>query len=553
VTRFDLIQDRVQRRARDLRPGARLAPRQRVHGVLHRERHQRVPGGVEFDLVDPVPEAVEGRELGRMAVGVAPERERGGLAHRGAVGAHAVGGPAAALAREALAERAVDVEQVHVLERRRLVLDRVGRPVQIGRVEVLHTPYRTAMFRTVARWRWICGGLAALCIAVTACGGGGGHHGGGGSATVPTVNLASAFGGRTFSNPVKLVQHPTDDARWYVVEQGGLVRTFLSTNTSGATTAANVQSADGSFVSGGEQGLLGLAFDPNFSSSNEVYLTYTRNGTSVLARWISNSTGTTFTPDSPATVLAFGHPEHNHNGGDLAFGPDHFLYYSMGDGGGDNDPNDYGQNTNILLGKILRIDVNSTQGSDSYAVPSDNPFASGNAHCNGISTPASHRCPEIYAYGFRNPWRMSFDPPTGKLYVGDVGQVTQEEIDLVVKGGNYGWDCREGEVDHSSLSSANCTGVSFVAPEVVHGRSDARSITGGVVYHGTAVPGLQNFYVYGDYETGFFFAFDTSVPDAPAQRLSLPVTHVSAFGLGRDGEVYVVDYNNGVIKKIVGP
>ena len=399
-------------------------------------------------------------------------------------------------------------------------------------------------FEAVARWRSIWSGFGALlCVAGAACGGGG-HHGG--SATVPAVNLASAFGGASFSSPVKLVQHPTIDARWYVVEQDGRVRTF--TNASDIAIAANVASTDGSFVSGGEQGLLGLAFDPHFSTSGEIYLTYTRSGTSVLARWVSVDGGLHFTQDS--IVLAFGHPFTNHNGGDLVFGSDGFLYYSMGDGGDHDDPNDYGQDRNILLGKILRIDVNSTQGSDSYAVPADNPFAAGNAHCNGITAPAAHRCPEIFAFGFRNPWRMSFDSATGKLYVGDVGENAQEEIDIVVKGGNYGWDCFEGELDHSSSSTATCTGAGaiFVPPEVVHGRSEARAITGGAVYHGAAVPGLQNFYVYGDFATGLFFAFDVTVANAPAQRVAVPITNVSAFGQGRDGEIYVVDYNGPILK-----
>jgi glucose/arabinose dehydrogenase len=354
---------------------------------------------------------------------------------------------------------------------------------------------------------------------------------------------------------VKLVQHPSDDTRWYVVEQGGLVKTFQFTGTppSSITTAANVPSRDSSFAFGDEQGLLSLAFDPHFSTSGEIYLTYTRSGTSILARWVSSDGGLTFNPaPSSPIVLAFGHPFANHNGGDLAFGPDGLLYYSMGDGGSGDDPNDYGQKKDILLGKVLRIDINSDQGSDTYAIPSDNPFAAGNAHCNGSTTPVGHPCPEIFAYGFRNPWRMSFDTATGRLYLGDVGQVKQEEIDLVVKGGNYGWDCREGELDHSDLSTATCTGVSFVAPEVVHGRSDARAITGGAVYHGPGVPGLQSFYVYGDFETGIFFAFDTRVADAPAQRLTIPETSVSAFGQDRAGEIYVVDYN-GPIKKIVPP
>src|SRR5262249_9020299 len=154
---------------------------------------------------------------------------------------------------------------------------------------------------------------------------------------------------------------------------------FLASNPSNITTAADVANADNAFVSGDERGLLGMAFAPGFATTNahEIYLTYTRNGTAVLARWVSNDTaGLTFTPTGSPVVLAFGHPQANHNGGDIAFGPDKFLYYSMGDGGGADDPNDYGQNVDILLGKILRIDITQAQGTDSYRAPTDNPFAS---------------------------------------------------------------------------------------------------------------------------------------------------------------------------------
>ncbi|HKA16222.1 MAG TPA: PQQ-dependent sugar dehydrogenase [Myxococcota bacterium] len=409
----------------------------------------------------------------------------------------------------------------------------------------------------MVRWRRIGSGVAAVwCLAGTACdsGGGGGGDGmaGTGGFVSSAVALAPAFGGISFSSPVKLVQHPTDDDRWYVVEQGGRVRTFLATNASGTVaTAANVPSADPAFVSGGEQGLLGLAFDPNFATSGEAYLTYTRSGTSILARWVSRDSGVTLTPDSAPVVLAFRHPFANHNGGDIVFGPDRFLYYSMGDGGGGDDPEDNGQNRNVLLGKMMRIDVNSAQGSDTYAVPADNPFAAGNAHCNNQTAPATHPCPEIWAYGLRNPWRMNFDPATGKLYVADVGQGAQDEIDIIVKGGNYGWDCVEGELDHSSLSTAQCSGVPFVPPEIVHGRSEANALIGGAVYRGTAIASLRGFYVYGDFVTQLFFTFDTAVANAPPQRLGLPPTPVTAFGQGRDGEIYVVGFGSPSIQKIV--
>ena len=400
----------------------------------------------------------------------------------------------------------------------------------------------------MGRWRSIGGGLgAALCIGA-ACSGGDGSSG----VAFPALTLVPAFGGRAFANPVKLIQHPTNDDRWYVVQQRGLVRTFLASDGTGAvTTAADVPVDAGvNLGTGNEQGLLSMAFDPNFATSREIYLTYTDETAqdSVLARWVAGTNeGLTFVPDVAPIVLSIDHPLENHNGGDLAFGPDDFLYYSMGDGGGGDDPVDNGQNTATLLGKILRLDVNAVPPpGEAYAIPATNPFA-GNLHCDGGS--GTSPCPEIFAFGLRNPWRMNFDPFNGRLYAGDVGQGAQEEIDLIVLGGNYGWDCLEGTALHST--SAICNFASFVAPEVVHGRSEAQAITGGAVYRGSAIPGLRGFYVYGDFGSRLFFAFDTAVADAPVQPLTLPLTQVSAFGQGRDGEIYVVGFGSPSIQRIV--
>jgi hypothetical protein len=185
---------------------------------------------------------------------------------------------------------------------------------------------------------------------------------------------------------------------------------------------------------------------------------------------------------------------------------------------------------------------------EAYAIPSGNPFF-GNLHCD--TGTGSQPCPEIFALGMRNPWRMNFDPLTGLLYVGDVGQSAQEEIDIIRVGRNYGWDCREGELPHATTASCN---VSFEPPEAVHGPSEAHAITGGAVYRGSAIPGLEGFYVYGDFITRFFFTFDADFPNAPVLRLNLPATAVSAFGQGRDGEIYVVGFGTPSIQRIVpGP
>ena len=400
------------------------------------------------------------------------------------------------------------------------------------------------MFRIVARgWRiWVA---AVLCAAGAACSGGGGSHDD--DDRISGVSLAQAFGGRTFNAPVKLVQHPTNDNRWYVVEQGGLVKTFLDTNTTPATTAADLSAA---VSDDSEQGLLGMAFDPGFDASGEVYLAYTDTSNRlVLARWVSsNADDTDFDADS--VVLTIPHtPSTNHNGSDIAFGDDGFLYYSTGDGGGSDDPEDNAQRRSILLGKILRLDVNSAPpAGKTYAIPGSNPFA-GNPQCN--TGPGVAPCPEVFAYGFRNPWRMNFDPDTGELYVGDVGQRLQEEIDLVTSGGNFGWDCLEGELDHSALSTAPCTGP-FVEPEAVYSASPSQqnAVTGGAVYRGTAISGLVGFYIFTDFFHGPFKAFDVDVPNGPVKQLSVSEDHISAFGQDRDGEIYPVDLD-GQIWKVV--
>ena len=397
------------------------------------------------------------------------------------------------------------------------------------------------------RWRPLVAALAMLLAIGAACSGGGGS----GGVAPPPLALEPAFDGIDFTRPVKLVQHPSEDERWYVVEQGGLVWTFLASDPDGTVdVAADVDAlVNLGDTARSEQGLLGIAFDPDFDLSGEIYLAYTDEGAddSVLARWESDDDGLTFDPSTDPIVLAVSHPRSNHNGGDLVFGPDGMLYYSLGDGGGAEDPDENGQDTTTLLGSILRLDVRAAPPSGrDYAIPFDNPFAA-NPHCDSGS--GASPCPELFAFGLRNPWRMHFDPLTGVLWVGDVGERNQEEIDRIVSGGNYGWDCLEGELAFEL--NAACDTDSFVPPETVHGREEARAITGGAVYRGASIPGLVGFYVYGDFETGRFFAFDTRVSDAPVQRLALPPVAVSAFGQGRDGELYVVGFGMPSLQKMV--
>jgi glucose/arabinose dehydrogenase len=379
---------------------------------------------------------------------------------------------------------------------------------------------------------WKVGSPFAVGLLVAACGGGGGNGGGGNPPPPPaTVRFEAAFGGESFALPLKLVQHPANADRWYVVEQRGRVFTLLASNPAGSRALAVDLEVLRDLATGSEEGLLGMAFSPSFASDGEVFFSYTElsatNSDSVVARFESSDGGLSFAPAAGnPDVIRFDSQESNHNGGDIAFGPDGFLYYAMGDGGGAGDPDpEDGQNLTTLYGKILRLDVSVSP----YAIPPDNPFA-GTANRG-----------EIWAYGLRNPWRMSFDLQTGELWVGDVGQSTQEEIDRIVKGGNYGWDCREG--DQAFDPDANCT-PPFVEPEVVHGRSEARSITGGYVYRGSAIPSLANTYVYGDFITGRVFAYRFQANPTRVDELAPPAgLNISSFGQGRDGEIYLLDHS----------
>ncbi|HET6164494.1 MAG TPA: PQQ-dependent sugar dehydrogenase [Planctomycetota bacterium] len=389
-----------------------------------------------------------------------------------------------------------------------------------------------AHVRGGATWR------AALFAAASALGAGGcsrGSH----DEVPPVVALTPAFGGQAFHYAVDLLQHPSDDHRWYVVEQFGAIETFLDTDPAGTrTTAVTVPN----LMTNGENGVLGMAFDPAFGTNGQVFISYVENvggnaGTSKVARYVSADGGLTFTldPGPDATVLSLLQPFTNHNGGDVDFGPDGFLYIAFGDGGDAGDPFGNGQDVNTWLGKILRLDVSVRP----YAVPPDNPFV-------GVTGDD-----EIWAYGLRNPWKMGFDPATGKLWAGDVGQDAAEEIDEIVRGGNYGWNLEEGNRAYPSGKPSHLPGL--VAPVAVHNHPQCEAIVGGFVYHGTRVPEISGRYVYGDFEQGRLFCFDPNgQPPVPRQIHKSPL-NIVAFGQGRDGELYVVTYDNGGVVYSIDP
>jgi len=344
--------------------------------------------------------------------------------------------------------------------------------------------------------------------------------------------------------PVAMMQAPGDTSRWFVVEQQGIVRAFPN--------MANVSDADVSvFIdisarvqSGGERGLLGMAFHPNFGNGNfEVFLSYTRNNgglESVVSRFRSNDNGLTLDATMEDIILTIPQNFANHNGGQIAFGPDGFLYAGWGDGGSGGDPNDRAQDTSNLLGTITRIDVDA---GVPYAIPAGNPFIANAANPCTQGFGAAD-CPEIYAYGFRNPWRWSFDRQTNELWVGDVGQGEWEEVDRVVAGGNYGWDDREGA--HCFEPTAGCL-TNSTDPITEYDHSLGQSITGGYVYRGAAIAELQGSYVYGDFVQGRIWAIPaTSQQGAISQELLDTAFGISSFAEDNNGELYVIDYGGSV-------
>ena len=349
------------------------------------------------------------------------------------------------------------------------------------------------------------------------------------------IALERAFAALSFTQPVGLLQAPGVDDRWYVVEQAGVVRTFKA-GDSAATIYADIQSK---VTSGGERGLLGMAFHPDFPTTPYVYLSYTatNNGLrSVISRFTVTS-GSLDTA-SEQVILDLAQPYGNHNGGQIGFGPDGYLYIGFGDGGSQGDPDNHGQNTHTLLGSMLRIDVDA---ATPYAIPSDNPFASSSGCGNG------NGCPEIWAWGFRNPWRWSFDQSNGQLWASDVGQDAREEVSIVEKGNNYGWRCYEGNILYNGDGCGSAGNYTFPVAEYSH--TEGCSITGGYVYRGSVIPALQGAYLYGDFCSGTVWGYFGS---GTSPRVLLSTSHrISSFAQGNDGEMYLISFNQGQIHRVV--
>jgi glucose/arabinose dehydrogenase len=349
-----------------------------------------------------------------------------------------------------------------------------------------------------------------------------------------------------------MLQAPNDPTRWFVLEQAGVVRVF--DNLPAVTASAVFIDISGRVTMDGEAGLLGMAFHPNFPTDRRVYLFYSHRDTpagplmSRLSEFTAAVGGATLDPNSEVVLITLvKNPgtETNHNGGNLAFGPDSLLYAGIGDGGGANDQHGTignAQNTSTLFGKMLRLQIGA---AGTYGFPSSNPFAASNNHCNANGTSTSAQpCSEIFAIGLRNPWRWSFDRATAQLWVGDVGQNAIEEVDRVNLGGNYGWRCFEGTRD-TGLGCGTPGPTSF--PVAQYGRSVGASVTGGFVYRGTRFPGLVGRYIFGDFVSGRIFNIDATAQGVLEMGGGLlSGLALSSFGQGIDGELFVVDYNGGL-------
>jgi hypothetical protein len=344
-----------------------------------------------------------------------------------------------------------------------------------------------------------------------------------------SIVLDPVLGG--LAAPIFVTNAGDGSGRLFVVEQGGTIRVLAG----GASAPTLFLDISDRVIAGGEQGLLGLAFHPQYETNRRFFVDYTRrsDGATVIAEYHASAADPNVADRTETILLTIAQPFANHNGGMLAFGPDGFLYIGMGDGGSANDPGNRAQNVDELLGKILRIDIDrAASQTQLYSSPADNPFAG----------PAAGR-DEIYALGLRNPWRFSFDRQTGDLVCGDVGQSAREEVDVIVRGGNYGWRKFEGTLC-TGLNPPGCDSAGYTMPIAEYDHSFGRcSITGGYVYRGSLGSLPAGSYVFGDYCSGEIF-----LRDGGQFGVILGTGgNISSFGQDEAGELYVVLYGGSVL------
>ena len=359
------------------------------------------------------------------------------------------------------------------------------------------------------------------------------------AAPVPRIRLTRMFPDMALRRPVQAVQAPGDDRHLYVLEQAGRVLKLDLQQPEASQPEVWLDIREGVNDRGNEEGLLSIVFHPKFADNGQFFLYYTVSEPrrSELVRFtVDRATGR---PDASGAkvLLEVAQPYSNHNGGTALFGPDGMLYLSLGDGGAANDPHGHGQNLGSLLGKILRIDVDHGSDGKPYAIPADNPF---------VGTAGAR--PEVWAYGLRNVWRMSFDRATGRLYAGDVGQNEWEEIDRIEKGGNYGWNPREGHHEFRG-GKPGAFGHDYIEPIAEYPHRDGVSVTGGHVYRGKRLPTLQGVYLYADYAFGTIWGLrcgeGTGAQPSVVWRRGSQRSMWSSFGELNDGELVLCAFDGG--------
>jgi len=354
-----------------------------------------------------------------------------------------------------------------------------------------------------------------------------------------TVGLETVVDG--LDAPLAVTSAGDGSGRIFVTEQGGQIRIVRD----GTLVASPFLDISTRITSGGERGLLGLAFHPDFPTDPRIFVNYTdANGdTQVSSFRVDPTRPDAADPSSEVKILHIAQPYANHNGGAVVFGPDGFLYIATGDGGSGGDPHGNGQSLTTLLGKILRIDIDRTDSAKPYAIPPGNPF---------VGTAGA--LPEIYLYGLRNPWRISFDRATGDLWMGDVGQSAWEEVDVAragTRGQNYGWNIMEG--NHCYQPPGGCITTGLTLPVAEYSHDAGCTVIGGYVYRGSAQPALAGGYLFGDYCSGTIWAID------PSQDVLRPPTVVlkgtaslSSFGEDEAGELYATDIGGGRLLLVTG-
>ncbi|MBL8497964.1 glucose dehydrogenase [Nitrosomonas sp. JL21] len=348
----------------------------------------------------------------------------------------------------------------------------------------------------------------------------------------PEPNVIQVING--LENPVHITHANDGRGRLFITEQPGRIRIL----SNGVLQPAPFLDISDRISCCGERGLLSIAFPPNFSTKGYFYVNYTNGvGNTVVSRFSVSSAGDIADPASESVILTMDQPFANHNGGQIAFGADGMLYIGMGDGGGGGDPLGSGQDLSSLLGKLLRIDVES--GVSPYAIPANNPFAS-----------VDNVRPEIWASGLRNPWRFSFDRDTGDLYIADVGQNQYEEINFQPAaspgGENYGWNILEGNHCYQQ-ASCNTSGLILPILEYDHSSGD-RSITGGHVYRGGVFPRMRGIYLFADFASGRLAGLRPSATGFDAALLADTDFTISSFGEDEHGEMYLADYNGAIYR-----